>query len=123
MFFFLFRKKDNKQGTSYDATEDEDVRDERENIEKNENDSDDTIILKIHKLTKVFRRSLGQRNIAVNNISVGVKSGEVLYFSFLRVTNKTFQLVRSVFSFHVEMFFLQGEPKTRLVIKRSKYEY
>ena len=75
MFFFLFRKKDNKQGTFYDPTEDEDVRDERENIEKNENDSDDTI-LKIHKLTKVFRRALGHRNIAVNDISIGVKSGE-----------------------------------------------
>ena len=73
--FFLFRKKDNKQGTSYDATEDEDVRDERENIENNENNPD--TILKIHKLTKVFRRALGHRNIAVNDISIGVKSGEV----------------------------------------------
>ena len=88
-FFFssFFRNRNNKQGTAYDPTEDEDVRDERENIEKNENNSDDTI-LKIHKLTKVFRRSLGQRNIAVNNISVGVKSGEVCILgikNFLKV--------------------------------------
>ena len=76
-FFLLFRNRNNKQGTSYDPTEDEDVRDERENIENNENNSADTLILKIHKLTKIFRRSLGHRNIAVNNISVGVKSGEV----------------------------------------------
>ena len=44
------------------------------------------------------------------------------YFSSLGVTNKTFQLARSIFSFHVEMFFLLGEPKASLVIKRSKHE-
>ena len=73
--FFFFRNRNNKQGTAYDPTEDEDVRDERENIENNENNPD--TILKIHKLTKVFRRALGHRNIAVNDISIGVKSGEV----------------------------------------------
>ena len=39
---------------------------------------------------------------------------EKWYFSSLVVTNKTFQLVRSIFSFHVEMFFLLGEPKAIL---------
>ena len=38
------------------------------------------------------------------------------------VTNKTFQLARSIFSFHVEMFFLLGKLKTSLVLKRLKHE-
>ena len=50
-------------------------------------------------------------------------SGMYWYFSTMGVTNKTFQLVRSVFSFHVEMFFSLRVPKASLVIKRSKYEY
>ena len=44
------------------------------------------------------------------------------YFSSLGMIDKTFQLVRGVFSFHVEMFFLLSEPKASLVIKRSKHE-
>ena len=39
------------------------------------------------------------------------------YFSCMGVTDKTFQLARSVFSFHVEIFFLMDEPKVSLVIK------
>ena len=35
---------------------------------------------------------------------------------------KSFQLARSIFSFHVEMLLLLGEPKASLVIKRSKHE-
>ena len=40
------------------------------------------------------------------------------YFSSLMgVTgDETFQLVRSIFSFHVDMFFLLGEPKACLII-------
>ena len=40
------------------------------------------------------------------------------YFSSLGVTEKTFELARSIFSFHVEMFFLLGELKASLVMKR-----
>jgi len=89
----LFRNRNNKQGTAYDPTEDEDVRDERENIENNENNPD--TILKIHKLTKVFRRALGHRNIAVNDISIGVKSGECFGWLGLNGAGKstTFKLL------------------------------
>ena len=40
----------------------------------------------------------------------------------MRVNDKIFQLVRSIFSFHVEMFFLLGKPKAGLVIKRLKHK-
>ena len=40
------------------------------------------------------------------------------YFSSLEEIDEIFQLTRRVFSFHVEIFFLLGEPKTSLVIKR-----
>ena len=43
-------------------------------------------------------------------------------FSSLRGTDKDFQLVRSIFSLHFEIFFLLGEPKASLVIKRLKHE-
>ena len=33
------------------------------------------------------------------------------YFLSMGVTNKTFQLARSIFSFHIEMFFLLGKSK------------
>ena len=58
--------------------------------------SDDTI----HK--KVFCLQL-VKSISKNGI-----------FHHWRVTDKTFQLVRSVFSFHVEKFFLLGELKASL---------
>ena len=35
------------------------------------------------------------------------------YFSFLGMTDKTFQLARSIFSFHVEMFFSLGKPSNK----------
>ena len=38
------------------------------------------------------------------------------------VTDRTFLLARSIFSYHVEMFFLLEELKTSQVIKRSKHE-
>ena len=50
------------------------------------------------------------------------ENGTQWYFLSLEVTDKTFQLMRSVFSLHVEMFFLLGEQKANLVIKSSKHE-
>ena len=44
------------------------------------------------------------------------------YFSSQGVNDETFQLARRIFSFHFDMFFLLGEPKAILVIKRSKHE-
>ena len=38
------------------------------------------------------------------------------------MTNKIFQLVKSIFSFHVVTFFLLCVPKARMVIKRLKHE-
>ena len=37
-------------------------------------------------------------------------------------TGGDFSMVRSIFSFHVEMVFLLDEPKASLVTKRSKHE-
>ena len=48
--------------------------------------------------------------------------GKQWYFSTLGVPDKTFQLARSIFSFHVDMFFLLDTPRVSLVINRMKHE-
>ena len=53
----------------------------------------------------------------------GSESVRICIFRPPGVTNKSFQLAKSIFTFHVEMFFFLGEPKASLVIiKRSKHE-
>ena len=76
LFHFYYRKS-RTQVTSQE--EEDDVLSERKRIETEQNDNSD--ILKIDKLTKIFGRSLGKDCVAVDNISMGVKSGEV-YLNF-----------------------------------------
>ena len=47
------------------------------------------------------------------------KNFDKWYFSSLGVTDKTFQLARSIFSFHVEMFLILS-PKLARVAQRKK---
>ena len=72
LFFSLSRKS--PQVTS--EVDDEDVFAEKQRIERPTNEANQDI-LKINQLTKVFRRSMKENCVAVNNISVGVHTGEV----------------------------------------------
>lgn len=56
--------------------EDDDVTAERARVQQ-ENDETSTDILRIKSLTKTFRKTVGKNCVAVDNITVGVKPGEV----------------------------------------------
>ena len=59
--------------------EDTDVADERQRI-RNENN----FLLRIENLTKYFRKAFGENIAAVNNVTVGIRSGEVcIHFNFI----------------------------------------
>ena len=66
------------KNVSNDSNEDSDVKEEREKVK-----SGDDFILRIKGLTKVFRRSFGENNTAVDNITVGIKTGEVCLSNFV----------------------------------------
>ena len=72
----LFSSLSRKSPHVTSEVDDEDVFAEKQRIEKPTNEANQDI-LKINQLTKVFRRSMKENCVAVNNISVGVHTGEV----------------------------------------------
>ena len=72
----LFSSLSRKSPQVTSEVDDEDVFAEKQRIEKPTNEANQDI-LKINQLTKVFRRSMKENCVAVNNISVGVHTGEV----------------------------------------------
>ena len=70
-WFSRATKQNDKQSAPADANEDADVTEERDRI------PNETDILQMKNLSKVFWRTFSKNTVAVNNITVGVKSGEV----------------------------------------------
>ena len=78
----LFSSLSRKSPQVTSEVDDEDVFAEKQRIEKPTNEANQDI-LKINQLTKVFRRSMKENCVAVNNISVGVHTGEVSALWFI----------------------------------------